>query len=294
MFIKFITSLNNEALNLKFTYNFDRQNIAYLDLWISVENGKIMTAVYTKPFAGNSLLRADSCHPRHLNDGIPRGQFLHLRRNYNTVERYIEESCTLRDRFLCKGYRFESLQKAFLSALKLDRKDLIKGKERINQNRQVQNSVSIEDHSGRIMKKTRKDTQKIIISTKYSAQFNKIKHLLNKHLPILYGDPVFRQLLEPGIQVVARRAPTLGMKLAPSMFNKESRSNTWLDNPGMFKCGSKRCVTCGAVQVSEIFTCSKTKETYQIRSYINCNTKSVVYLITCLKCYKQHNQKFKK
>ncbi|OCT76286.1 hypothetical protein XELAEV_18031482mg [Xenopus laevis] len=275
LFEEFIASLNNEALNLKFTCCFDRKNIAYLDLWISVENENIMTSVYTKPFAGNSILRADSCHPR--NGGIPKGQFLRLRRNCNTVEKFIEESCILRDKFLCKGYSFKSLQKAFISALNSDRKALIKDKKRIDKNVQRQSNSPREDHTERVGM-NRKDTNKIIMSMRYSAQFDKIKSLLNKHLPILYGDSVFKQLLEPGIQVVARRAPTLGMILAPSMFNKEAKSSTWLENPGMFRCGSKRCVTCGVVQVSDNFTCNVTKEIYRIKSYINCNTKSVIYI----------------
>ncbi|OCT92532.1 hypothetical protein XELAEV_18015588mg [Xenopus laevis] len=47
-----------------------------------------------------------------------------------------------------------------------------------------------------------------------------------------------------------------------------------------------RCVTCKIIRVSNTFVCSVTQETHQIKSYINCNTKSVVYLITCLKGHK--------
>ncbi|OCT76585.1 hypothetical protein XELAEV_18031788mg [Xenopus laevis] len=144
---------------------------------MSIENGNITSSVYTKPFTGNSLLRADSCHPRYLNGVIKRGQFC---------------ACA---------------------------------------------EIAI---------------------------------------------------LEPGIQVVASRAPTLGMTLAPSMFNKELRSEIWLDSLGMFRCGSTRCVTCQVVRVSRTFVCSVTQEIHQIGSYINCNRKSVDYLITCLKCQKQY------
>lgn len=60
---------------LKYVQPFDQQNMVH------TEKSRIVTTVYTKPCAGNSLLRADSCHPRHFNKGIPRGQFLRLRRN---------------------------------------------------------------------------------------------------------------------------------------------------------------------------------------------------------------------
>ncbi|OCT86458.1 hypothetical protein XELAEV_18020141mg [Xenopus laevis] len=160
--------------------------------------------------------------------------------------------------------------------------ELIKGKDITGHRRQGHSSTSVGDHTERLREK-KKDTKKIVRSMRYCAQFNKIKSLLNKHLPILYGDPTFKQLLEPGIQVVARRAPMLGMTLAP-----KRKSSTWLVSPGMFICRSKRCVTCSVVQISNTFTCSVTKETHQIRSYINCNTNSVVYLISCLKCHKQY------
>ncbi|OCT78335.1 hypothetical protein XELAEV_18029444mg [Xenopus laevis] len=40
--------------------------------------------------------------------------------------------------------------------------------------------------------------------------------------------------------------------------------------------------------LSKDFECSVTHETFQIRSYINCNTSGVVYLITCKKCRVQY------
>ncbi|OCT71917.1 hypothetical protein XELAEV_18034894mg [Xenopus laevis] len=207
LFEEFVGSLNNEALNLRFTSCYDRKNIAYLDLWISIEGRIIVTRVYTKTFTGNSLLRGDSRHPQHFNGGIPRGQFLRLRRNCNTVEKFVEQSFKLQDKFLHKGYDLKDLRNAFKLALDSGRTELIKGRQK---------------------KENKKE-----------------RNLINKHLPILYGDKVFKQLLEPGIQVLARRAPTPGMTLAPSMFNKEPRFKTWLDNLGMFRCGSTRNSTLG-------------------------------------------------
>ncbi|OCT74059.1 hypothetical protein XELAEV_18033022mg [Xenopus laevis] len=70
------------------------------------------------------------------------------------------------------------------------------------------------------------------------------------------------------------------MTLAPSMFKAGSSSETWLHSRGMYRCGSTWCVTCKVVVISDTFECSVTRETDQIKSYINCNTKAVVYLIT--------------
>lgn len=83
-FREFVKVLENVELNLKFTSSFNTNRIVYLDLLIYIRDGKIATTVHTKSCSGNSLLRADSCHPRHYNKGIPRGQFLRLRRNCST------------------------------------------------------------------------------------------------------------------------------------------------------------------------------------------------------------------
>ncbi|OCT58566.1 hypothetical protein XELAEV_18002000mg [Xenopus laevis] len=122
----------------------------------------------------------------------------------------------------------------------------------------------------------------------YSAQYNQIRNIFLKHLPVLYGDKMFKKILEPGVRVVARKAPTLGMALAPSLFKPDSKPKTWLQSQGMYGCGSKRCLTCGVIQSSNVFECSVTHETFQIRSYINFNTSGVVYLITCKKCRVQY------
>ncbi|OCU00888.1 hypothetical protein XELAEV_18006665mg [Xenopus laevis] len=243
LFNSFVKSLDNEALNLRFT----------------------------------SL--ADSCHPRHFNRGIPRGQFLRLRRNCSTEGKYIEESCKLRDRFLCKGYDMKILQDAFVSALKMERGDLITGGRKKSVRGRGLGGTAPWKHE---------EQQKITMSMTHSAQYNQIKNIFLKHLPVLYGDRMFKKILEPGVRVVARKAPTLGMALAPSLFQSDSKPKTWLQSLGMYRCGSKRCLTCGVIQLSKDFECSVTHETFQIRSYINCNTSGVVYLITCKKCGVQY------
>ncbi|OCT76231.1 hypothetical protein XELAEV_18031435mg [Xenopus laevis] len=203
----------------------------------------IETTVYTKPYSGNSLLRADSCHPKHFNGGIPKGQFIRLRRNCSTEEKFVEESCKLWDKFLQKGYDMRVLQKAFEVALSCTRDDLISRKVKEGKKREGNTRDNIGTRTSDVTRNLeRKQEQKLILSTKYSAQFNRIKQIVNRHLPVLYGDSIFKQLLEPGVHVVARRAPTLRMSLSPSVAREERKTDTWLHSTGMFKCGSNRCV----------------------------------------------------
>ncbi|OCT87659.1 hypothetical protein XELAEV_18021356mg [Xenopus laevis] len=266
----FVESLTNEELNLKFTSTFNTESIVYLDLLISTKEQEIVTTIYSKLCTGNSLLRADSCHPGHLNKGIPRGQFLRLRRNCSSEDKFLEESCKLRDKFLEKNYNMQILQAEFERALNIDRKELLRSRKR-----------------GRRMERETKKEQ-LTLSMQYSAQFNRIKNIVNKFLPVLQVDRDYKQILDAGIRVVARRAPTIGSVLAPSLYQKETNNTTWLQSIGSYKCGGPRCVTCTVLKKSTQFTSSVTQETYQIRNYINCNTQSVIYLLTCMKCSKQY------
>ncbi|OCT99555.1 hypothetical protein XELAEV_18005337mg [Xenopus laevis] len=231
-----LQDLGNVELNLAFTGCFSKSNIVYLDLHIYIEKEGIATTVHTKPSAGNSLLRADSCHPCHFNKGIPRGQFLRLRRNCSSDDNFLKESCKLRDK----------------STLLKDKKT---------------------KKSGR----GSQYTQPVTLRTKYSRQFNRIKSIVGKYLPILYADKDFKEILRTGYRIVARRAPTIGSILAPSLFSRASKSKTWLQSVGMFKCNATR-----------YFECSVRHEKYKINEFINCNTKSVVYVLTCRVCYKQY------
>ncbi|OCT71820.1 hypothetical protein XELAEV_18034798mg [Xenopus laevis] len=238
-FNMFLQDLGNVELNLAFTVKVT----VYLNLYIYIEKEGIATTVHTKPSAGNSLLRADSCHPSHFNKGIPRGQFLRLRRNCSSDDNFLKESCKLQDKFLAKGYTLATLREALKFALSVDRSTLLKDK-----------------RTGKLGRGPQY-TQPATLSTKYSRQFNRIKSIVGKYLPILHADKDFKEILRTGYKIVARRAPTIGFILAPGLYSRVSKSKTWLQSVGMFKCNATRCVTCAV---------------------------SVVYLLTCRVCYKQY------
>ena len=51
--------------------------------------------------------------------------------------------------------------------------------------------------------------------------------------------------------------------------------------------GRKRAnnlVNCNVMKEAKTFRSNSTKEWYKIRQHINCSSKNVIYLVTCLKC----------
>lgn len=84
------------------------------------------------------------------------------------------------------------------------------------------------------------------------------------------------------------RAPTLGRSLSPSLFSSKTVHHGWLTFKGTFKCGIKSCIYCGFIKTGQCVTsCSNSRE-FEIKSFMNCNTKHIVYVITCTLCNIQY------
>ncbi|CAJ0963419.1 unnamed protein product, partial [Ranitomeya imitator] len=101
--------------------------IPFLDVLISKSQGgdRLESTIYRKPTATNSLLRWDSNHPYSLKKGIPKGQYLRLRRNCSSKKNFKIMADDLRQRFRTRGYPDRILREAFQHANKQDRENLL-------------------------------------------------------------------------------------------------------------------------------------------------------------------------
>ena len=112
-----------------------------------------------------------------------------------------------------------------------------------------------------------------------------IKILFKKYLPVLHSNQeMLRIFPENTINVTYKRNKTLKELISPSLFPKIIKEN----NCSIEKC-SRRCDICkNFLVVSTEFTCHATKRKYKIRGTLTCNTKNIIYLITCKCCSKQY------
>lgn len=112
-----------------------------------------------------------------------------------------------------------------------------------------------------------------VFSTPYSSEFSKIKNTVNKYLPI------YSEILSKGIKSVSRRAPTLGNSLSPSSFSSQAQIGCTLKvtlNAAL----KDATIVASLKKGKNVSSCTKRKS-FDILSFINCNTKFLVYLITC-------------
>lgn len=110
---------------------------------------------------------------------------------------------------------------------------------------------------------------------------------LFRYLPILSKEQICADLLKDGINIVPRRVPTLGNSLSHSFFNSSKiQSFTWLHFKGNYCCGGTSCPCCRHVIKGNV-VCSYSTER-EHKSFFNCNTKYVVYIIICKTCTVQY------
>lgn len=152
------SELNCNDRNIKLTFTHDKEYIAFLDLKISVGEQTLTTKTFRKDTAANTLLRADSYHPKKMKDGIPIGQFLCIKRNCSNPKDYRDESDALYLRFRERGYFHRQLRRAKSKAGNRDHKDLLSD-----------------------TKKEVSEPSPVWVITQFGTQWESVRMILKKH-----------------------------------------------------------------------------------------------------------------
>lgn len=65
---------------------------------------------------------------------------------------------------------------------------------------------------------------------------------------------------------------------------------TWLSTKGFYQCGHNVCKVCHFAQVTKTFspTSYEALRPHTIKRYINCDSKFIIYLVTCTPCKLQY------
>ena len=77
---KLLEILNSCHPTIKFTANFSREKISFLDIVVIKKGNQLVTDLYIKPNDTHQYLRARSCHVFHSKKFIPYSRALRLNR----------------------------------------------------------------------------------------------------------------------------------------------------------------------------------------------------------------------
>ena len=122
---EFIDVLNKKHPTIKFTAEWSKTQIHFLDVTVYLENGNIKTDLYAKPTDTHQYLHSSSCHPYHCKKGIPYSQTLRLNRICSD-SRSFDRRCNDLERWLLeRGYKEKEVRKQVLRGRAICRDDLL-------------------------------------------------------------------------------------------------------------------------------------------------------------------------
>ncbi|OCT89306.1 hypothetical protein XELAEV_18017926mg [Xenopus laevis] len=261
---EFLNGLNLNNQNIHLTSNYSTESVNFLDLTISAENGKLETCLYRKPTDCNGFIIKKSCHHKKWLNSIPYSQFNRIKRNCSKPSDYEKECQILSSQLIDKGYDEKLIQEAKSLCDKKDRKELI-----------THNTA----------KKHSKNTISFI--TTYNNSNKELETIIQKHWHILQKDKDLQEHLTKNPQIVYKKPNIIKQILAPSCLppidcNRIPKSFLERKN-GFFTC--RTCKGCKTSKINDRkadkFISNVTKEEFNIKTILTCNSKNIIYLLQC-------------
>lgn len=106
--------------------------------------------------------------------------------------------------------------------------------------------------------------------------------VINKNLHILYLDREAGKVFTPEPFAEFRTSCNLRSYLV------RGKVPPLVGEKGCKKCNEPRCLTYQNIQETDIFKCTVDGKQYKVNHLFNCDSKCVVYLLTCRVCKKQY------
>ena len=195
-------------------------------------------------------------------ENIPKGVALRFRRICNSDEKFEKHSTEYQNYLIARDYKPGKVKKQFSDIKKLTREEARKPK---------------------LLKTTLSTSCNLI--TQYNSLLPNLKTIIRKHLPILYSNQQMLDIFPHNTtSVTYKRNKNLREILWPSLFLKTTKQKKCY----IKKC-NKKCDICkNFLVVSPDFTCFATKQKYKIKGILKCDSRNVIYLISCKCCGKQY------
>ena len=121
----FLSEINSFHDTIKFTAEWSRSSVTFLDTKVSIEGRRLVSDLYTKPTDSHQYFHHSSCHPRHCKTGIAFSQALRLKRICTNNEDYLQHVRELKGYLVQRGYSEEEVQSQLNRVADIDRRDLL-------------------------------------------------------------------------------------------------------------------------------------------------------------------------
>ena len=261
---RFYDYLNRSHPTIKFTSTVTTENISFLDVNIQLKNGIIKTDLYTKPSDSHNYLNWKSCHPIQCKKGLAFSLALRLRRICSDQEDFDRRCRELYTHLKDRGFPWKNITEAIQKANSLDRQHTL-------------------------LYNPKKTLTRVPFAITYHPNLMDLPQKLHtSHKNILLKSQTCKIIFKEPPLTAFRRPANLKNFLVKASLPAE-RVVTTAVTKGFQFCG-KTCVIHKYFTPSKQFQSSVNNTIYFINQHINCNTRNIIYLITCTKphCQKQY------
>jgi hypothetical protein len=268
----FFEFLNSVIPGIKLTFECSDKSINFLDTTVYKEksNFTLQTKTFFKETDTHQLLHTLSHHPKHTTKGILKSQFIRFKRLSSTKEDYYNTCKILKQALIPRGY-----SKTLM--LKIQREifynyDADKPKEK--DNKKLLPLVVNYDNIGK----------NLIWEYKNALS----KYQLEKRFKVLAAYKNHKNIR----QTLVSKKIFNNSSLIDGIPNPDSSLHPPLSpnmTSGFSPCNSTRCFTCKQNTTSQnTFKSYTYGNTYKIHDNLSCNSKNIIYLISCKKCNLQY------
>lgn len=248
--IEYMEYLNNQHPTIKFTYEQDQEQIAFLDTIAYKDNGHLSTKIYHKPTDNKQYLHYNSAHPKKQKDSVPYGLFIRCKRISSKEEDFETESQSIITKLKRRNYPTALLEEALQKVRNTNREDLL-------------------------IDKQKTDKQCIRYITNYNPCNPNIKEILSTHEAVL-NNMRNKAFTGKDLQVVYARSDNLRDILIQGSLHTQKITR------GCHPC-NKPCMTCNRINTEQSITTNQ-NITYPIRGEFDCQSHDTIYAMTCNIC----------
>ena len=254
-FIEFcdnFTQQNEMKSEIKFEVNISNTSVNFLDVNISIKDGHFITRVHSKPTDAHLYLNAQSCHPKHVINNIPKGQLIRIRRICSKESDFLDQSKIIIQHFVNRGFHQKLLTKSLQEVKNMKREDLLAEK-----------------------KVPPKDAQSVFICT-WHPKLRKLPSILKENFPIIENDDRLSKIFTT--------TPSVGFRRMKNIANFVVRNDITPKEKEPKRQESKcKCVTCKILNTNAT-EIHNTKSNRTIKTAkANCKSKGVIYIAECTK-----------
>ena len=260
-FFSFLNSIHSNK-KIQFTMSVaNNDGLEFLDLKLCLDtiSNRISVDVFAKPTNSFTYVLPSIFYPRKNIENVHVGVALRLRRICDSDEKFNLRSSEYQKYLIARDYKPHKVLRKFSRISSIPREEARRPK-------------------------SKGDYKAFQLITEFNPILTDLNSVIKKHLPLLYCDADKKEIFpERSVKALYRRGKNLKEILSPSCYPiKKDQHHSCVS-----KCNG-RCDLCkNFMEFSDTFKSMVTGKT-KVNGSLNCNTKNVIYLITCKNCSEQY------